>query len=340
MNNNIEHVNNEVSPFPSTIFGVPPCYNLSELSADVAFLGIPYDLGKGPNLHAGEKWGPQALRNQRRLYMYAGHSYPPFCGEEGAQGWFDIDSGEWQMVGVTMADCGDVNFSPEGGEDIPGRIKNTDRITSAVRKILDRGSFPALLGGDHTLTGPAVRAFEKYDPLDIVQFDAHLDWSDSYYGAKITDADCMKRCSEFTFVRNMTHIGHAPYNRVQRGYDYEPYEAAVAYGANIVTAEKVRQMGTKMVLESIPKAKYIYVTIDIDCMDAAFVPGCSAMTPGGLSYLEVRSILKGIPSRGRVVGFDVNDLNPDRDPINRSAKLVDSLILDFLAAVFTSKKLA
>ena len=335
--NHIEYTN-ELAPFPSTIFGVPPCYNIDELSADIAFLGIPYELGKGPGLHGSEKWGPQAIRNQRRLYMYAGHQHPPLPGEEGAQGWFDLDYGQWQMVGVTMADCGDVVFTPEGGESIPGKLINTDRMTAAVRKILERKSFPVLIGGDHTLTTPVVRAFGKYEPLDIVHFDAHLDWYDEYHGSKVTDADCMTRCSELPFVHNITQIGMAPYNRLHRGADYEQYEKAVAYGANIISAEKFRQIGAKKVIDSIPEAKNIYVTIDIDCMDAAFVPGCSAMTVGGLSYLEVRDILRGIPSRGQVVGFDVNDLQPARDPINRSAKLVGSLILDFLAAIFPSKK--
>jgi agmatinase len=270
--------------------------------------------------------------------MYAGHQHPPLSGEEGAQGWFDLDLEQWQMVGVTMADCGDVIVTPEGGEEIPGKVINTDRLTAAVRKILEKKSFPVIIGGDHTLTTPIVKACEEYEPLDIVHFDAHLDWYDVYHGSKITDADCMTRCAEFPFVRNITQIGMAPYNRLHRGGDYEQYEKAKAYGAKIITAEKFREIGAKKVIDSIPEAENIYVTIDIDCMDAAYVPGCSAMTVGGLSYLNIRDVIRGIPSRGKVVGFDINDLQPARDPINRSAKLVSTLILDFLAAIFPSKK--
>jgi len=338
MTDNTKEYKVELAPFPSTIYGAPPCYDLDELSADIAFLGFPYELGKGQTLHGSEKWGPKAIRNQRRLYMYSGHQHPPLPGEEGAQGWFDLDSEEWQMRGVTMADCGDVVLTPEGGESTSAKVMNTDRLTAAVKKILERKSFPMLIGGDHTLTTPAVRAFKDFGPLDIVFFDAHLDWYDEYHGAKVTDADNMTRCAELPFVNSITQIGMAPYNRLHKGDDYGQYVKAKEHGAKIITADKVRKIGVQETIESIPKAENIYVTIDIDCMDAAYVPGCSAMTVGGLSYLEVRDIVRGIPSRGKVVGFDVNDLQPARDPINRSAKLVGTLILDLLAAIFPGKK--
>ena len=320
-------------PLVATFFGVPACTNIDELSADVAFVGIPYDQGVALQTPAGEKWSPRILRDMilsRREYNYRGvPEWSTIAGEEGA-GWFDINSGEWKLRGVTMADCGDVNIMlPSEG--------NFDRMTEVVKRILNRNAFPVVIGGDHSITGPVVRAFDRFDPLDIVHLDAHLDFSGPMEGVKFHNSSPIRCCSEYPFVRNITQIGINEYVRLN-GLAKEAYDAAVEYGCNIITAKRFRQVGASQVVESIPPAKNIYVTLDVDIMDAAFVPGTGARTPGGLSFLEVQETLIGIPKRGKVVGFDLNCYNPTFDPTGRAAKVIVTLILDFLAAIFPSKK--
>jgi len=97
-------------------------------------------------------------------------------------------------------------------------------------------------------------------------------------------------------------------------------------------------MGVNQVIESIPKAKNIYVTIDTDVLDPSIAPACSGLEPGGLSYLDVRQTLIGVAKRGRVVGLDVVCFLPAHDPSQVTARTLVYLILDFLAAVFPSKK--
>lgn len=320
-------------PVRGSFCGIPVCNNIDELVADVAIIGIPFEEGCGLRSYTGRKWGPRAIRDieMARYYNYSGPEGSPIGRENEAQGWFDIDDGEWKLRGVTMADCGDVNYKPMWGEG------NCDTMTRVLRKILDRGAFPVVVGGDHTITAPVVRAFDKYDPLDIVHFDAHLDWSDVHAPeVRFYDGSPIKRCSEYPFVHNITQIGINSFFHLDKEKS-EAYDLAVKYGANIITAKKFRQIGASQVVESIPKAKNIYVTIDVDVMDAAIVPGTTAMTPGGLSFLEVEEVLFGIPERGRVVGFDVNCFIPDRDPSGITVRLVVILILDFLAAIFPSK---
>ena len=216
-------------------------------------------------------------------------------------------------------------------------MTNRDRITEVVRKILDRGSFPVLIGGEHTLAFPMARAFDKYGPLDIVQFDAHLDYVDSVGGAKINNADCIRRCAELPFVHHITQIGINPRARITPG-EKEEYDDAIAYGNTIITAKKFRQMGVSKVIESIPQDKNIYVTIDIDCMDCSVVPGVSGHEVGSMSYLDMEETLVGIAKGGKVVGFDINGLLPARDPTTRTARVCVNLIEDFLAAIFPSKR--
>jgi agmatinase len=265
-----------------------------------------------------------------RIYNYRGApDWSESAGEDGA-GWFDINSGDWKMRGVSMADCGDVNIMlPSEG--------NFDRMTGVVKSILARDVFPVAVGGDHSITGPVVRAFDRYNPLDIVQLDAHLDFSAPSEGIRFHNSSPIRCCSEYPFVRNITQIGISEYIRLNGG-GMEAYDAAVSYGCNIITTRKFRQLGVNQVVDSIPRAENLYVTFDVDVLDAAFAPGTAARTPGGLSFREVQEVLNSIPSRGRVVGFDVNCYNPFFDPTGRTAKVVATLMLDFLAAAFPSKR--
>lgn len=324
---------------PLTLFGAPACTSLDELSADIAFLGFPYEQGQLAPFPTGQKWAPKVLREQAKGYYYYGHfgGNPLTATEvEEACGWYDMDTGKWLLRGVTMADCGDVNILPAEDRST-ARMTNFDRLTEAVRKILARGAFPVVMGGEHTLTGPIVKAFDGYDPLDIVQLDAHLDFADSVAGTKINNLDCMKRCSELPFVHHITQIGINPRNRWSPEATQE-YEDAIAYGSIIITPNKFRQIGVNRVIESIPKAKNIYVTMDIDCLDCVFSPGMSGQEHGGLTFLDIEETLAGIPGRGKVVGFDVNGLLPARDPTGITARAILTLMEGFLAAVFPSKR--
>jgi len=323
----------------ATIFGVPPCPNLDELSADIAFLGVPYDQGQLGMLPTGQKWGPKAVREQLKGYTYrglVGIEDSSIAGQEEACGWYDVDDEEWKLRGVTMADCGDVNILPALCERNSDLMTNCDRMTEVMRKILSRGAFPVAIGGEHTLTLPVVRAFDCYESLDIVHFDAHLDFWDTIGGMKFNNADCIIRCTELPFVNHITQIGINPRDRWTR-LEKEGYDIAVAYGTTMITCKKFRQLGVNQVVESIPKAKNIYVTIDIDCLDCSISPGMSGQEVGGLTYLDVEQTLAGIPTRGKVVGFDINGLLPYRDPTGITARVVQNLILDFLAYIFPNK---
>lgn len=319
----------DLLPPTGTFFGAPACEDLDNLTADVALLGIPYDQGVSIRNPTGQRFAPKAIRDQRQgIYLYGGAEQPFGAAfQEGAQGWFDIDTGKWHLKGVTMADCGDVNCLPPNGSS-----RNFDRMTEVMRRIVDRGALPVVVGGEHTITFPLVRALSRYDPLDIVHFDSHIDFWDSVGGVKICNADPIRRCSELPFVHNITQIGLRGWRMDKWGK--EAYDAALAYGNNIITAERFRRMGVSRVVESIPQAKNIYVTIDIDVFDPAVAPAVAGQEPGGLSYLDVKQTLVGISTRGKVVGFDMVCFIPARDPSGTTGRVVINLLLDFLAAIF------
>ncbi len=326
-------------PVWQTVFGSPACTDVNKLSADIAFLGFPYEQGHVCNLPSGKMWGPKGVREQVKGYQYSGHyggvPLADINAGEGAAGWFDPDSGEWKLRGVTMVDCGDVNILPaEGGKS--DRKTNCDRLTEAVKKIIDNGAFPVIIGGDHTLAFPIARALDKYESVDIIHFDAHTDFWDSIGGAKINDADCLIRCSELPFIDKITQIGLNPRQRMDPS-SKDAYDLMLNYGANIFTPKKLRQVGIKQLLNSISKKNKIYISLDIDCLDCTQSPGMSGQEYGGLTFLEVSEILVGIVKKENVIAFDVNGLIPARDPSGITGRLVNNLITDFLSARFPSK---
>jgi agmatinase len=308
-----------------TLFDMPTCSNIDQLSADIAFLGLPFDYGSRRWCRGGTRWGPAVIRRAQSEYSYTDDG----C-VEAACGWFNVDTGEEELKGVTMADCGDINILPTESKG------NFDRATRTVRRILNRGAFPLVIGGDHTIPFLVVKAFDNYDPLDIVYLDAHLDFEEeTEEGVKVFNASAFRRCSELPFVHNITQIGlRAPLPPSSK----KAYDAALAYGLKVITANKFRQMGVNEVVNSIPQAKNIYVSFDVDVLDPSVAPATTFQEPGGLSFLEVQQTLIRIPERGRVVGFDVACFCPAYDSSSMTAQTIAALILRFLAAIFPSKR--
>ncbi|MCH8298338.1 MAG: arginase family protein [Chloroflexi bacterium] len=170
-----------------SFFKAPLCTNLEELDADVALIGIPFD--QGTLGRPGARFGPDAIRDAPRSYSYS----DPYGKQTQAEGFFDIDAQDELLRGITMADCGNITIVPSEV------VQNFDKITKAVEKVVERGSFPVVVGGDHAITFPVVRGLHKFAPLNIVHFDAHLDYTHDVQDALYTHASPIRRCRELLF---------------------------------------------------------------------------------------------------------------------------------------------
>ena len=201
---------------PRSFFKAPLCANLEELDADVAFIGMPFD--QGTLGRPGARYGPDAIRDAPRAYSYT----DPFGRQQQAEGFFNIEAGDELLRGVTMADCGNITT-------IPANVhRNFDKLTEAVGKVVERGSFPVVVGGDHAITYPVVRGLSRYEPLNIVHFDAHLDYSHDYQGELYTHGSPIRRCRELPFVSHITSVGIRTARR-------QPYEDSQRDGSLIIT---------------------------------------------------------------------------------------------------------
>lgn len=301
----------------ATFLKAPVCEDFSRLDADVAILGIPYDGGTG--FRPGSRFGPREIRSNSTRFSAWG-------AWKGGGGYWDIKQKKQMLSGIRIVDCGDVDVAYY---DID---RNMGLITDAVGAILDRNAMPVMLGGDHSVTFPIVRAFEKFHPLDIVHIDAHLDFIEDVDGMKYASGSPLRRIRELDFVRHMTHFGIRDIR--SRAGDYED---ATRLGSQVFTREEIREEGVKAILGRVSKMGNTYVTIDIDGLDPSIAPGTGSPTVDGLLYHEVRNLLQGVTKNANVVGFDLVEVNPSVDLHGQTSLLATTLIMELLGAVFDQR---
>ena len=305
---------------------MPSVRGLEMLSAQVAFLGVPYDGGTPqPGIPTGQRAGPGAAREATAAQFY----YPRSAGagvDRGAEGWYDVEADRDYLVGVTMADVGDVAIQ---GSDTEA---NYGRITRAARGIVERGALMVAIGGDHSISYPLGRGMEPLGEFDVVHVDAHTDFLDELDGARLTGASQLRRLAELPFVGTVTALGVRNVERVE-------VDGMRALGGRWATSLDVLQHGAGgVVRETVPKTESLYVSIDLDVLDSSVAPGHSLQEPGGLSYRQLRAILVEVARRGRVIGFDVVELNPARDPSGATARVTTWIVTHFLSEIFDQSR--
>ena len=303
---------------PRSFFNAPLCEDVERLEADVAFIGIPFD--QGTLGRPGARFGPDALRDAPRAYSYS----DPYGTQGNADGFFDIDAVDELLRGVTMADCGNVPIVPS---EVVG---NFDRITRAVEQVVERGALLVAVGGDHAITFPVVRGLSKFAPLNIVHFDAHLDYTHNVQDSLYTHASPIRRCRELGFVGHITSVGIRSARRI-------PYEEAIRDGSLIISGTQFRELGPEAVAELIPPAENLYITFDVDVLDPSQAPGTGTPETGGLFYQESRDCLLALLKRSNLVAFDIVEVAPPYDSSELTVQVAARLMQDILAARFPSR---
>ncbi len=311
-------------PSPRTFFGAPRCEDVDRLAAQVAFLGVPYDAGTlQPYVRTGQSAGPAAARNA--TWNQLDYAWPPNASEHGCQGWFDIDDRRMHLVGVTMADVGDVAISGSQVEE------NLDRITKVVSRVASKGSLVVAVGGDHSISFPVGRGLEAKGPIDVIHFDAHADFSDHFFGARFSHGSQLRRLSELPFVRSITALGLRNIWKTEN-------DDLLAYGARFASTREVLEEGPESIVDRlVPKGGSLYVSVDLDVLDLAIVPGTTLPEPDGLPYRALREALKAVANHGTVVGFDIAELNPPHDLPGATSRVATWLMVHFLTSIFDGR---
>ncbi len=290
-----------------TFLGAPYLTKLDDLHADFAVLGVPFDEGTWGQ--PGARYGPRDLRESSQEYNH-----------DLTEGFYYIDGDRTVLKGKHWADVGDIEIFPT----VPAQTD--DKITAAVRTILSKKAFPIVLGGDHSITFPVVRAFDT--PITVIHFDAHLDTWNGAPG-NLDHASWVNRVAKLSTVKGIVQIG-------MRGLANDPEAVGNAHKnhTTIVTSEQIHRRGVAQALSQISPLGDIYITLDVDVMDPTLAPGTGTLEPGGLSFSEIDDLLIGVAAKGRLVGFDVVEVDPYRDSSGRTAQTAVRLLIDLLGAAF------
>lgn len=269
----------------------PICTDIDKLDAAIAVMGVPFDEGS-PYL-AGSRMGPRALRE---------HSLR-FTGG-GSKGFYNPEAGrqylEYEMANGLIADTGDADILPTNVE------KTFENITQMTRAILKRGAMPLMLGGDHSVTYPVVRAFST--PLHVIHFDAHTDYAPFVHDLRFTNQHAFRHIAPMKHVLSLTQVGIRSLRESE-----EMVGGSRRDGNRVVTMPEFHKLTPKGLARVVPANAACYVSIDVDVLDISLVPGCVSAEPNGMSYAELRDTLKEIAIHANVIGFDFVEVNPQLD---------------------------
>ncbi|NWL77238.1 agmatinase [Pseudomonas taiwanensis] len=292
----------------------PICTDWDAINADVAVLGAPNDMGT--QWRSGARFGPRSIREASTLFSF-GHS-----------GAYDHEDDALYLTQdqVTMVDVGDADIVHTD------MASSNDNIEFAVRKILESGAMPVVLGGDHSIHAPVIKAYEGHAPIHIVHFDAHLDFVDERHGVRYGHGNPLRRASELDHIVGMTQMGIRNVSSSNR----DDYDAARAAGSQILSVRDVRRLGTEGVMAMIPEGLDYYITIDIDGFDPSIAPGTGTPSHGGFLYYEVLEIIQALAKRsqGRVVGMDLVEVAPAYDPTGATSILAAQLLMNSIGFIF------
>ena len=256
----------------------------------VTVLGIPFD--ENSSFLRGPALAPAKIRE-------AFHSDSANCFTESC---------------VNLKDHPDVK---DGGDIVFKVGRNPmEMIEQEVTSVLQQTDKLFLLGGDHSITFPIIKGFySRFKDLTLLHIDAHGDLYDNFENNPHSHASPFARIMENGLAKRLVQVGIRTMTQHQR-------EQADRFGVEVT--EMKDWNGSFRLKASGP----IYISLDIDAIDPAFAPGVSHHEPGGFSSREVISILQNI--KGNVVGADLVEFNPTRDPSGITAMLAAKLYKEIL----------
>lgn len=265
--------------------------------AEFVLLGVPFD--RTASFRPGARFAPNAIRE-------ASYNFETFLFEH------DIS-----ILNIPVHDAGNT-------EEFGGAEEMVRSVAAEVERIVSAGKFPIVMGGEHSVSIPAVRSFRD---IAVISVDAHLDFRNQYLGSGLSHACTTRRISEHVGLDNIIVIG-------VRSISSDETEGQLPFVLDAFTIdEKGIDWVCKRVMERID-GKMVYLTLDIDGIDPAYAPGTGTPEPFGLTPLQVKKLI-GVIGQG-MVGFDVVEVSPPYDNGNTAA-LAARLIREVMAVCWKDR---
>ncbi len=298
----------------STFGKRPYVADWSNLQADVAILGAPFDFGT--QWRAGARFGPRAVREASTLFSF-GHA-----------GAYDHEDDTTYLPGsVRIVDMGDADIVHTD------TLKSHANIETGVRAALKAGALPVVIGGDHSVNIPCIQAFDDQGDIHVLQIDAHLDFVDERHGVRFGHGNPMRRAAEKPYVTGLTQVGIRNVSSTAK----EGYADARKMGSDILSVRQARALGPASVAARVPQKARVYITIDIDAFCPSIAPGTGTPSHGGFLYYDVLELLQEIAQSHEVVGVDLVEVAPDYDRTGSTAILAAQILLNLLGFIFAAR---
>lgn len=298
---------------PATFLDFPLALDLESLDADIAILGIPFGKPyKFSEIANPQSLAPDAIRKASEMVDYTVNHY------------------DWDLGGVLLddrqvkvVDCGNVSIDKSDPDT------HYLRAEQAAKKIFNSGAVLISLGGDHGIPIPVLKALKVHGKeITLIQIDAHIDWRDDINGETQGYSSPIRRASEMPWINDIYQIGIRGIGSARN----EEVQAALDYGAHIITAYEMHEIGIKNILKRIPEGGNYYITIDADGLDPSIMPAVMAQTPGGLTWMQTRELIHGLVAKGRVLGLDLVEIAPVNDQGNISMVHAERILCNFIGA--------
>jgi len=281
-------------------------------SSEVTIVGVPFDGAVAGR--PGARFAPEVIRN----FLY---SYTPIC--------YGVD-----LRNLAIGDVGDIDIDRES-------IENTWKsIGNSIFELLNKCERLIILGGDHSITFPAVKAFErKFGKIGLIYIDAHLDLRELPAGqlsSGITVHKILQECK--INPENIVYIGvrewvNAPY------YLDKAKKLGITVFTTDITADRIDEITQQAYNIASFNTNAVYISFDVDVLDVAFGPGVNATSSGGLTPREIFRMMRILGNQPKVIAIDFVELCPPYDVANVTAQIVATSILYFLAGYSKLKEL-
>lgn len=283
-------------------------YRESAEGLDACFVGVPFDIGTSNR--PGTRYGPRGIRIESVLLRP-----------------YNMGTGAAPFDSLIVADVGDVRINPYN------LLKSVDMIEEKIHEILSAKCRPLILGGDHTILLPHLRAVAReYGPVGLVHVDAHADNVDELYGERVTHGTSVRRAVEEELIdpHRVVQIGLR-----SGGYHPDDFLWGERLGFEVVRAEELWHKSATPLMESVRSRLGdgpVYLTFDIDSLDMGIAPGTGTPEIGGLTSIQALEIIRGL--RGlNLVGCDLVEVSPVYDSTGATALTAAYLLFEMLCVL-------
>jgi agmatinase len=269
-----------------TFAGAPYTQDPRELAGiDVAVIGAPTDdlVSDRP----GARFGPRAIRAA---------SCPP--GPH-------LEAGIDAFEALRVVDFGDAAVLPADA------ARSHAAVEALVGDVLAAGALPIVLGGDHSIAEPDVRACAaRFGPVGLVHFDTHTDTGTEVFGVEISHGTPMYRLVEAGHVdpRRYVQIGLRGYWPGEREFAWQRERGITSFFMH-----DVRDVGIRAVIERAVQVVGdgpVFLSVDVDVLDPGFAPGTGTPEPGGMTAVDLLWAVRSVAERLEIVGADVVEVCP------------------------------